>query len=358
MTRERLARLHTVIDTSRLDGLLVTSAPNRFYLSGFLCDDDGGQPTAAMLLDWSSATLFTGATNVEWARGSAKNAGVEQWSRPWTAFIAAAIDRAGWSRVGFEDRSVTVSDFQQLRDTLADSVSLVAVGDEIDRLRSVKDDEEKARMARVIELTDAAYAAAVGDLRPGMTEQECAWRIDRAIRDLGGQGSAFPTIVASGPNAARPHHEPTMRKIQDGEPVIIDMGARLDGYNGDLTRTIWFGSPGPKLKEIYQVVDEANRAAWDRVRAGVPGRVVHEAASSVCADAGYGENYLHGTGHGLGILVHEAPSAGAGSTDALEAGNIMTIEPGIYIPGWGGVRIEDVGIVEESGFRRLTSAAK
>jgi Xaa-Pro aminopeptidase len=358
VTRERLERVHAVIESAGLDGLLVTSAPNRFYLSGFLCDDDGGQPTAAMLLDRNSATLFTGATNVEWARGSATNVTVEQWSRPWTAFIAAAIGRAGWSRVGFEDQSVTVSDFQELRHKLADSVDLVAVGDAINRLRRVKDEEEQARMARVIELTDAAFAAAVGELHPGMTEQECACCIDRTIRGLGGQGSAFPTIVASGPNAARPHHEPTMRKIEAGEPVIIDMGARLDGYNGDLTRTIWFGSPSPKLTEIYQIVAAANQAAWDQVRAGVPGSVIHETAFSVCADAGYGENYLHGTGHGLGILVHEAPSAGAGSTQALEAGNIMTIEPGIYVPGWGGVRIEDVGIVEETGFRRLTSAAK
>ncbi|HEV2107528.1 MAG TPA: aminopeptidase P family protein [Thermomicrobiales bacterium] len=354
----RLARLQTLLDEFELNGILVTAPSNRFYLSGFLSDDDGGRPTAALLVDRLSATLYTGSTNVEWARGSATGVRVEQWSRPWPAFIAGAIRDAGWQRVGFEDRSLSVSDFRELSQALGDDAQLVMLGATVDRLRRIKDDVEQARMARVIELTDAAFAEVVPDLRTGMTERDFAWRIDRAIRDLGGEGSAFPTIVASGPNAARPHHSPTTRRIEPGEPVIVDMGARLDGYNGDLTRTIWLGQPSAKLEEIYEIVMSANRAAWDEVRAGVAGKMVHEAAASVISNAGYRENYLHGTGHGLGILVHEAPSSSATSDDVLEPGDVMTIEPGIYLPGWGGVRIEDVGVVEETGFRRLTGAAK
>ncbi len=354
----RLARLRTLLDEFELSGILVTTPPNRFYLSGFLSEDDGGRPTAALMVDGVSATLFTSSTNVEWARGSASGVRVEQWSRPWPPFIAGAIRDHGWQRVGFEDQSLSVSDFRELSQALSDAVQLVTLGGLVDGLRRTKDDVERVQMAKVIELTDAAFAEAVPDLRAGMTERDLAWRIDRAIRDLGGEGSAFPTIVASGPNAARPHHHPTTRRIEPGEPVIVDMGARLDGYNGDLTRTIWLGQASAKLEEMYEIVMRANRAAWNEVRAGVRGKTVHEAAASVISHAGYGENYLHGTGHGLGILVHEAPSSNATSDDVLEPGNVMTIEPGIYLPGWGGVRIEDVGVVEETGFRRLTGAAK
>ncbi len=178
------------------------------------------------------------------------------------------------------------------------------------------------------------------------------------MRRHGASDPGFPTIVASGPNAARPHHAPTDRTIQPGEPVIIDMGARFDGYTADLTRTVWVGEPDPRLAEIHPIVERANAAAQSAVRSGVSGRAVDATARRVIADAGYGDAFIHGLGHGVGLAIHERPSAGQQSDDTLEAGNTLTIEPGIYLPGWGGVRIEDIGIVTADGFDCLTTARK
>lgn len=354
----RLDRLRALLRAEEIDGVLITSPVNRFYHSGFLSDDDGGQVTAALLVDRDSATLMTGATNVDWAKGMAQGVAVEEWSRPWPPFVADVIKASGWIRLGFEDTTLTVAAYVSLRSELASNVAMMPLGQRLDRLRRTKDEAERRQMRRVIEITDEAFADTVSGLSEGMTEREIAWRVDRALRDRGADGSAFPTIVASGPNSSRPHHAPSDRVIRRGEPIIIDMGAKLDGYNADLTRTVWLGEADSRLPEIVSVVTAAHSASWDLVAAGVRAEDIHGAAKSVAESAGYGDNYVHGTGHGLGINVHEAPSCGDGSPDVLQVGDLLTIEPGVYIDGWGGVRIEDVGVIEDDGFRRLTRAAR
>ncbi|MGI8643948.1 MAG: aminopeptidase P family protein [Thermomicrobiales bacterium] len=352
----RLDRVRELLEEHTLDGMLITSPSNRYYLSGFLSNDDGGQLTAALLVDRDVATLMTGATNLDWARSAAQNVSVAEWSRPWTPVVAEFMREAGWKRVGFEDATLTVAAFQALSTELGRGHVFFPLGNRIDQLRRMKDPAERTRMARVIALTDGAFAESIADLSAGMTERAFAWRIDRALRDQGADGSAFPTIVASGPNSSRPHHAPSDRVMQEGEAIIVDMGARLDGYNGDLTRTVWIGDPDARLKEIVDVVYEAHAAAWLKVATGVNAAEVHQVAEAVASGAGYGEQYLHGTGHGLGLLVHEAPSCGPSSADVLHEGDVLTIEPGIYLPGWGGVRIEDVGVLDKTGFSRLTGA--
>lgn len=354
----RLDRLRAMLQEYDLDAVLVSSPANRFYLSGFLSDDDGGQTTAALLVGANVATLMTGATNLGWAHGSARDVDVLEWKRPWPRFVAERIREAGWSRVGFEDSSMTVAAFRSLREEVGPAVLFAPFGSRVDRLRRTKDGTEQAAMAGVLALTDRAFDRAIAELAVGITERELAWRIDRALREEGASGSAFPTIVASGPNASRPHHAPSDRPIQEGEPVIVDMGAKLGGYNGDLTRTVWLGQADPRLTEIVGVVSEAHSVAWNAVRAGAQAKDVHDAAESVAAAAGSEDHYLHGTGHGLGIEVHEAPSCGTATEDILQEGDVLTIEPGIYLAGWGGVRIEDVGIVREDGFHRLTRAVR
>lgn len=354
----RLDRLRAMVEEHDLDAVLVSSPANRFYLSGFLSDDDGGQTTAALLVRSDVATLMTGATNLGWAQGSARDVDVLEWQRPWPRFVAERIREAGWRRVGFEDHAITVAAFRSLREAAGAAVLFAPLGSRVDRLRRKKDAIEQAAMADVLAITDRAFSRAIGELTVGMTEREFAWRIDRALREEGASGSAFPTIVASGPNASRPHHAPTDRPVQEGEPVIVDMGAKLGGYNGDLSRTIWLGKADPRLTEIIGVIADAHAAAWDAVRAGAQAKDVHDVAESVAAAAGYEDQYLHGTGHGLGIEVHEAPSCGTATKDVLQAGDVLTIEPGIYLDGWGGVRIEDVGIVTDDGFHRLTTAVR
>ena len=205
-------------------------------------------------------------------------------------------------------------------------------------------------------ITDEAMETVTAQLKPGMTELHIAALLDQTMRDLGADGPGFGTIVASGPHAARPHHEPSSREIVEGEPIIIDMGARVRGYNADLTRTVWVGEPTAQLRTIYTTVLAANRAAIAGIRAGMTGGEADALARTVIKDAGYGDRFTHSLGHGLGIKVHEAPSLREGNTDPLVVGQVVTIEPGIYLPEWGGVRIEDVVVIESDGARVLTNA--
>ena len=240
----------------------------------------------------------------------------------------------------------------------ARATELVPIGDAIDLLRAIKSPSEIATLTAAIELTDAVFVDVTSDLRPGTTEREVAWRIEREIRERGAEGISFPPIVASGPYGARPHHSPGDRPLAAGEPIVIDMGARLGGYHADLTRTVWMGDADDRLREVYGVVLAAQHAALGVLRAGVTAKDADTAAREVITAAGFGDYFTHGLGHGVGLRIHEAPSSSQTSEDVLQAGQVLTVEPGVYIPDWGGVRIEDVGVLEDDGFRVLTRAPK
>lgn len=354
----RLERLRELLADRGLDGALVTHPSNRFYLSGFSADDAPPTSTAALLVGPTSALLLTGGANVPWARADV-DPGVEvtTWGRPWEPSVAKRIMGLTWRRVGFEEDAISFAAHRDLSAALK-GAALIPLDGSVDALRATKDDAELATMAEVIRLTDAVFVAATADLAAGTTERELAWRVERELRERGADGPAFPTIVAAGPHAARPHHRPTDRPIAPGEPVIIDMGAKLAGYHGDLTRTVWVGDPAARLVELYGIVAEANDAARAVARAGLPVRDLDAAARTVIERAGYGDHLPHGISHGLGVRVHEAPMASRTSDETLAAGNVITVEPGIYLDGWGGVRVEDVGVVEPTGFRTLTTAPK
>jgi Xaa-Pro aminopeptidase len=201
----------------------------------------------------------------------------------------------------------------------------------VEKLRVIKDAEEVTLLQKAINASDAAMDAACSTLEEGMTEREVAWRMEAAMREFGADSTSFNTIVASGPNGAMPHHRPTERPIRQGEPVVIDMGARVGGYCSDITRTVVVGEPDETFNKIYDIVIE---------------------------HASYGDNFGHGLGHGVGLAVHESPRVGPVSTERLDLNMVFTIEPGIYLPGWGGVRIEDIVILEKEGARPLSKARK
>lgn len=356
---ERLRRVRDILTVRGLDAILITHPASRIYLSGFTGDDVAPNSSAGVLLIAATdAILMTGSVNVDWAKAEAPGFEVLAWTRPWTKPLAEQIRSHNWTRLGFEDNAIQFATHRDLAAELNGTTEFVPLGDAIDRLRAVKSAEEIATLTAATELTDAVFVDATRDLQPGLTERELAWRIEREIRERGAEGVSFPPIVAAGPHGARPHHSPGDRPLAAGEPVVIDMGARLHGYHADLTRTVWIGEADDRLREVYDVVLAAQQAAVGVLRAGVSGKDVDAAARDVVVVAGYGDYFTHGLGHGVGLRIHEAPSSSQTSEDVLQTGQVLTVEPGVYIPDWGGVRIEDVGVVEVDGFRVLTRAPK
>jgi Xaa-Pro aminopeptidase len=228
----------------------------------------------------------------------------------------------------------------------------------VERIRQVKEPEEIARISAAQELTDRVFTHVLEFVRPGLSELEIALELEFFMRKEGSEGVAFAPIVASGPNSAHPHATVTSRTVEMGDFLKLDFGARLGGYCSDMTRTVVIGPASARQREIYQVVLAANRAGLDAVRPGVPGRAVDEAARTVIREAGMGDLFGHGLGHGVGMDVHELPSVSSRGSAGLHVGNVITIEPGVYVPGFGGVRIEDLVVVEESGARVLTGSTK
>jgi Xaa-Pro aminopeptidase len=229
----------------------------------------------------------------------------------------------------------------------------------VEQLRRAKDAGELARIAEAARIADEALAAVLPVLAGGPTEREFGRVLDFEMRSRGASGPSFETIVAAGPNAAKPHHRPSDRAIGRGELIVVDFGATYDGYRSDMTRTVCVGEPaGAELVRIYEVVAASQAAGVDAVAAGVAAADVDRACRRVIADAGWGDRFVHGTGHGVGLDIHEAPSVASTSAETLQAGQVVTVEPGIYVPDVAGVRIEDTLVVTETGSERLTSAPK
>ena len=259
-------------------------------------------------------------------------------------------------RVGFESEHVTYAAHGRLAEAASGAgVDLTPTEGLVEKLRATKDAAERESLLRAIQITDQAFEAVAASLTPGVSEREVAWRIERTMREMGAEAIAFDLIVAAGPNGAMAHHHPSEAPITAGVPIVIDIGARVDGYNADLTRTIVLGEPDDQFRKIYDIVLSAQETAIATVEAGLTGDQTDALARTVIEQAGYGESFGHGLGHGVGLEVHELPRVGRGSQDVVEDGMIFTIEPGIYLSGWGGVRIEDV--VELRGGRCVTLSA-
>ena len=258
-------------------------------------------------------------------------------------------------RVAFEADALTYANYQLLRDA---GLELVPKRGLVESMRVVKQEAELDAIRRATEVTDAAYERLVDERFAGRTEKELVWRMEQLLHECGANRLAFPIHVAAGPTAAAPHSDPGERAVQEGELVLVDAGAVLDGYCSDCTRTFAVGEISESLRRLYDTVLEAQQAGLDAVRAGVAARDPDAAARAVITDAGYGENFGHGLGHGVGLLIHEAPALRPESDEELAAGNAATVEPGIYLSGVAGIRIEDLVVVTEDGCDVLTSFPK
>jgi Xaa-Pro aminopeptidase len=267
----------------------------------------------------------------------------------------------GWHKLGFEANIISYEGYHKLSEAIKTkqiNLKLVPTTGIIEQLRSIKEPEELGFITKAVELADAAFEQARDIIRPGITEKEAAWEIEKIIRQKGSEGIPFEIIVASGPNSALPHARPTEKTICSGEPVLIDIGARISGYCSDFSRTLFLGKADKTFRGIYNIVLKAQATAMKEIKSGMDASQADRLARSVIEQAGYGDAFGHGLGHGVGLAVHEFPMLGPTSFDSLADGMVFTIEPGIYLAGQGGVRIEDMVVLENGKARVLTKASK
>jgi Xaa-Pro aminopeptidase len=355
--RGRRERLWQTALSEQLDALLVTNPVNVTYLTGFSGD------SSFLLLSGSRAILLSdGRFTVQIAEECPS---VEAQIRPPTRimpeFTGAALQSLGVRAIGYESGHLTVADFQAISDQ-AKTVNWAPGADRVEQLRQCKDADEVAQIREAIHIAERAFTMFRAMLRPTDCEKELHDAMELYIRRAGGTATSFPTIVAVGPRAALPHAPPSVHRVEEDPLLLVDWGASGAFYKSDLTRVLWRGhngaAPPEKLQQVYGVVLEAQRRAIAAVRPGAVASAVDAAARSYIADAGFGPYFSHGLGHGLGLLIHEGPSLRPTSQTVLQPGMVVTIEPGIYLPEWGGVRIEDDILVTPDGAEVLTSCPR
>lgn len=359
---QRIERLREALQEQRLDAMLVSHPTNRRYITGFTAEDMPPDESAGHLLITSDgAVLVTGSVNVTQARTQAPHVEVISRTGTWARAIAPLIIEHDVHRVGYEPMAILEGVFSGIVEAIQDKgvrVEWVPVGGTVEALRLSKDPHEIELLKQAFAITCDAFNAVQPTIAAGDTEHEIAWRLHTAMVERGAEGLAFPIIVAAGANAARPHHEPGETVIAAGQPIVIDMGARYAGYCADLTRTVWVGKPDEKLTEIYPIVASAVEQVFEHAHPGKTGKELDAVARDYIDQRGYGDAFSHGLGHGVGLRVHEAPSASRTSEDVLAPGQTLTIEPGIYLEEWGGVRVEDVILFTDAGYEILTGTAK
>ncbi len=358
-TTERISRLRARMAEDGLDAMLIFNterslSKNVAYYSGF-------RGTHGWL--WITADDAALATDFRYTEQAAQQAPDYRVIRMAAGYdwFSEVVSASGARSIGIEDESVTVAAYKVLTEKLQaldTAPEFVSTADMADQLRAVKDAAELETLIKAIEIADEAVETVAAGIRPGMTERQIAWDIERAMRSLGADGLSFPTIVASGPNGAKAHHSPTDRVLEYGDGVYIDTGALYEGYCSDITRAFVLGEASPKFREIYDLVLAAQEAAEANAKAGMTGGEIDGIARAVIAEAGYGDDFGHSLGHGIGIAVHELPRVGPTSDDPIEDGMVFSVEPGIYLNGWGGVRIEDLVVMENGRPRILTKAHK
>ncbi len=353
---ERAERLRARFAAAGVDALLVIRLPNVRYLTGFT-------GSAAFLLVGPDELVFVSDGRYrEQATEQLGAAGVDARIEIRTAQADQRAVLSGaarpFARLGLEAHGVTWAQQRAFAGEWFPDAELVATEHVVEDLRRVKDDGEVARIRTACAIADEALAAVTPTFADGPSEREVALALDLEMRRRGATGVSFDPIVASGPNGAKPHARPSERRIQPNELVVVDFGCIVDGYCSDKTRTVSIGDPGPEAGKVYDVVHESQRSGRAAVRAGADCAAVDKACRDVIAAAGWGDAFVHGTGHGVGLEIHEAPRVAATARDTLASGYVVTVEPGVYLSGVGGVRIEDTVVVTDEGAEPLTTSPK
>jgi Xaa-Pro aminopeptidase len=351
---KRIRKLRQSIAEKGLDALLISQPENLRYLSGFT-------GSGWLLVSGRNAVLVLDFLYVEQAKGESPDFEIMQIKQDLHEWLPGVVCDFGWRKLGFEANLVSYDSYSKLGEALGTkqvNLELVPTTGMVEHLRSLKEPEELILVTKAVELADAVFEQSRAIIRPGITEKELAWEIEKNLRQRASEGLPFEVIVASGPNSALPHARPTEKVICTGEPVLIDMGARINGYCSDLSRTLFPGGANKTFQKIYDTVLTAQATAVKGMKSGIGASQADQLARSVIEQAGYGHAFGHGLGHGVGLAVHEYPRLGLNSSDLLTDGMVFTAEPGIYLPGQGGVRIEDMVLLEDGKSRVLTKAQK
>jgi Xaa-Pro aminopeptidase len=345
---------------NHLDAFLVAVPENRYYLSGYEAEDlQLTESSGYLLIAESRQYLLTDFRYQEEAQQEAPDFQLVIYTEGLTQSLTELFTSLRVRRLGAEGHHLCYRTYRDVEEGLKNAcpgAEMASFEDLVEQLRVVKEPAEIERIKASLKLTEQALNAVWGLLAPGKTEKEMAWEIERRIREGGGESVSFPPIVAGGPNGALPHAVPTDRKILPDEGVILDLGSRLDHYCSDMTRTWIAGAPSERLKEIYRIVREAQLAAQEAIHAGKKTVEIDAVARDLIGRAGYGEQFGHGLGHGVGIAVHERPGLRKRNPTVLEENMVVTVEPGIYLPGFGGVRLENMVRVTAKGCEVLNEA--
>ncbi|MGH2752933.1 MAG: M24 family metallopeptidase [Actinomycetota bacterium] len=347
----RITKLRQKVDALEIDALLVTDLTNVRYLTGF--SGSNGQ----VLVTESEAYFFSDGRYAARAADLVQGAEIDIYGARLVDVLNPRLNSGGIKRLGIEAETMTLADRDDL-DKRVDDVELIPMKNLVEALRRVKDADEVAHLRQAVEIGDAAFSWLLTKLAPGQSERDVALELEIWIRQHGADEISFDPIVGSGELSAHIHHTPSHRQFEKGDLVLLDFGSRKDGYCSDLTRTVVLGPASDRQRELYDLVLEAQVAGIAALEAGADGVSVDAAARKVIEDAGHGDDFGHGLGHGVGLDIHESPRLHRISEDTLLEGDVVTVEPGVYLPGWGGVRIEDCVLVTEDGCEVLGSAPK
>jgi Xaa-Pro aminopeptidase len=351
----QLQKLRQKLEEQGIDALLVSQTENRKYLSGFTGS------AGWLLISKSNAYLAVDFRYVEQAKEESPGFEILHIKGDLANWLTELVSEAGFKNLGFESHDVSYAIYRQLADKLNanhQQIKLVPTDNIVESVRAVKSAEELEYVTKAVELADSAIEYIRQVIKPGITEKQIAWEIEKWLRGNGSDSIPFDIIVASGTNSALPHAKPSERAVNAGEPIMIDMGARVKGYGSDLSRTFCIGEGTAAFAKVYDIVLGSQLTALATIKSGMNGEQADQLSRVIIEQAGYGAAFGHGLGHGVGLATHESPRVGPRSLDELADGMVFTIEPGIYMPGWGGVRIEDTVMLKNGKIEILTRASK
>lgn len=353
LNEKRIKKLRQTLVRKKLHGFLVLIEENRRYLSGFTGEDTQFDESAGALLITADRLILATDSRYELqARRQAPLCKIICYREGLTKELPGLIKKLNSKRIGFESIRISLSQYQKIVkefETAGIQAELIATENIIEDQRNRKIKPEVAAIKNALEIAESVFENVVPTIRPGMTEKEAAWLMEKQMRENGAEGLSFPVIVAAGPNSALPHAVPGVRKFKAGQPILFDWGTRLDGYCSDISRTIIIGKPNATFKKVYQTVRDAQRKATDAIKPGMSTQAVDAVARGHIEKKGFKGRFGHGLGHGVGLAIHEQPRLSPLSDHKIKTGMVFTIEPGIYIPRWGGVRIENMVIVRREG---------